>query len=754
MKERSEFKAIKYIRRWGMVNKLILWFLVFIIFSYSAWGEERKKEERLEDMIVTATRAETPVENAPASVSLITKEQIELKGAKTLEETLKDVPGVLEGIKKGLMRHRFTFTLRGIPEQKRTLILLDGIVLNDLSLGTVSLAGYNPEDLERVEVVRGPFSSLYGGYAMGGVIHFLTKMPEKQEFSLKVGYGSSWERGEALDDLKRVYVSYGNKLRDKFSFFFSYGRHDTNGYPSVLIVPTTPPPPGITGYKITKTRVGNPAYLIGDRGDEKWWDDGMTLKLRYEFSKDTKLNLSFMRTRHKSDDDDPHTYLWNQTTGKPVWSYGMVREWIFLSGYSEDEQNIYAIGFEKNLFEDLKLKLNLSFLEEKGWGVAPSLNATRFGCLGPINCGIRSNSRQETYMGDLQLSFPLFNRHLFIIGGSFRQGEADTKQKNLSNWKDKTSTISLRAKYKGKDRTYALFLQDEIMLHEKLTLFIGFRQDFWKAYDGYENQVGNPGYPKSYPSKSASSFNPKFALLYKPLEGTALRASIGRAFRPPTLTELYVERRHGGNIYRGNPNLDPETVISWDIGVEQKIWKGAKFSLTFFENHLKDLVYNKLVKDQPIRIYDRVNVGKAKSRGVELDIEQKLKNGLRLFANLTYTDSEVTKNKANPSIEGKRLTLIPLWRYNLGLEFAKGKTSAYLVGRYVDKWYGNDDNSDKTNYVYGSYDPHFVVDGRIAYNITNSAKLSFAVDNIFNNRYYQFFKTPGRQWFAELAIKF
>lgn len=355
-------------------------------------------------------------------------------------------------------------------------------------------------------------------------------------------------------------------------------------------------------------------------------------------------------------------------------------------------------------------------------------------------------------MADLQLSFPLFDRHLFIIGSSFRQGEADTKEKYLRNWKDETSTTTLKYQSKGKDRTYALFLQDEVMLHEKLTLFIGFRQDFWKAYDGYVNQVGTPGYPKSYSSKSASSFNPKFALLYKPLEGTALRASIGRAFRPPTIYELYrTWTASSGITYAGNPNLDPETVISWDIGVEQKIGKGAKFSLTFFENHLKDLIYRKKVTD---KYQELVNVGKAKSRGIELEMEQKLENGLRLFANLTYTDSEVIKNKANPITEGKRLTYTPLWRYNLGLEFAKGKTSAYLVGRYVDKWYSLDDNSDKVKYVYGSYDPYFVVDGKIAYNITKSAKLSFAVDNIFNSRYYQYYKAPGRQWFTELTIKF
>ncbi|MDM7203029.1 MAG: TonB-dependent receptor plug domain-containing protein, partial [Thermodesulfobacteriaceae bacterium] len=192
-----------------MARKQGLWFLVsilavLILFYHSAWGEEGREEKRLEEVVVTATRMETPVENAPASVNVVTKEKIELKTPKTIDQALNDVPGVFVRRGKGLMDVMSSLTLRGIPGQQRTLILLDGIILNNPYYGGVKSGGYYPEDLEKIEAVRGPFSSLYGGYAMGGVVQFLTKMPEQQEFSLKVGYGSSWERGEAMDDLKRV----------------------------------------------------------------------------------------------------------------------------------------------------------------------------------------------------------------------------------------------------------------------------------------------------------------------------------------------------------------------------------------------------------------------------------------------------------------------------------------------------------------------------------------------------------------------
>jgi iron complex outermembrane receptor protein len=734
----------------------------------SAFGEEVKEEkvkkaEELPEVVVTATRVETPVESAPASVNVVTKEKIELKAPKTIDEALNDISGVFVRRGKGLMDTHSSIILRGIPEQKRTLILMDGVVLNNPYTGNVKTGGYYPEDLERVEVVKGPFSSLYGGYAMGGVVQFITKMPEKREFTLKTGYGSSWERGEAMDDLRRVYISYGDKLWNKLSIFLSYGRQDTNGYPTDFNVQTTKPSAGITGYEETYTREGKRAYLIGDKGDNRWWDDGITIKAQYEFTKDTKLRLSFMRNRYEYNYDDPHTYLFNATTGAPIWSYRVGRTTVyentFLPGGGGRTQNTYALNFETKLFKDLSMKLNLSYFDtEKDWYVTTLSGATRSGCgPDPTRCGYVSNTPADAYMADIQFSLPIFSNQILTFGGSFRREYADTKEKYLRNWKDEDSTTTLKYESKGKARTYALFVQDEIMLLNNLTAYIGFREDFWKTYDGYvidlnPNGTLKAGYPKEYPSKSKSSFSPKVSLVYKPFETTTIRSSIGKAFRPPTVYELYrTLTASSGITYAGNPQLDPETVVSWDIGIEQKLWKGAKVSLTYFENYMKDLIYRKTVN---ATYQELVNVGKAESCGVEFEFEQRIDKWLRFFVNFTYTDSEIKENKAKPETEGKRLTYTPLWRANVGLEFERSKFQGYIIGRYVDKWYSNDDNSDKKTYVYGSYDEYFVVDGRISYQLTKFSKLSFEVDNIFNEKYYQYYKAPGRQWFVELSLKF
>ncbi len=717
--------------------------------------------EKLEEIVVTATRTEIEVERAPAVVNVVSKEKIELRSPKSIDEALNDLPGVFVRRGKGLMDTLSAITLRGVPEQKRTLVLIDGIPLNNPYTGNVKFGGFYPEDLERVEVVKGPFSSLYGGYAMGGVVQFITKLPEKREIVIKGGYGTSFDRGEGLDDLRKGYISYGDKLGDKLRIFLSYGIQATNGYPSDFNVQTTKPPQGIVGYKFTKTREGKVGYIIGDRGDNTWWDDGLTLKLQYDFSKDTKLGITFLRNRYEYDYDRPHSFLRNATTGQTVWSYPGVRENTFLPGGGGRTQNTYALNFEGNLFKKGKIKFSLSYLDtQKDWYVQTGSEATWAGCgANPAKCGYVSNTIQDALNSELQFDFPLLSNHLLTFGLSYRAGKADTKENYLRNWKDEDSKERLKYQSKGKDRTYALFVQDEIVLPRNVTLYLGLRYDEWKTYDGYVNDLNETsnlpktGYPKKYPSNREGTLSPKIALLYKPTEKTTLKTSLGQSFRPPTIYELYRTwtSATSGITYAGNPALKPEKITAFDIAIEHKLWKGGKISLVYFENHFKDLIYRKKVTD---KWQELVNVGKAESRGIEGEFEQRLRDNWRFFANFSYTDSEIQENKANKQIEGKRMTYLPLWKVNLGAELRFGPLSLWTVGRYTDKWFNNDDNSDKEKKVYGSYDSHFVVDTRVVYKPFKNAEIGLTINNLFDYKYYQYYKAPGRSWFTEFTIKF
>jgi len=721
---------------------LVLIGVVLLITPYTGWSQEQEYD--LGKIVVTAARTEMEATKAPGSISVVTNKDVEKRNVQVVDQALNTVSGVLNERGKGLLFDAMaTVTLRGMPEQQRTLILMDGLTLNNPYMGSVRFQGLALEDIERIEVVRGPSSSLYGGYAMGGVINIITKMPRKREFVLKGGYGS--------DALWKSYISYGDRFKDALSLFLSYGYKSTDGYTTDFNVQSTTPP-AATGWSYTTDNQGNTRYLIGDKGNNEYWDENIAVKTGYDFSQSSKINFSFMRNSCGYSYNEPHTHL-KDATGNPVWSYGtspnIVRESTFLLGDGQDSQNIYNLSYETEL-STLKAKLSLGLVDLMRWNITPdSTSATRFGGPGKI-----TQTPSEGYNSELQFTLPLFSRHIFTFGSSFRYNWADSEEHNLTSWKDKGSKTTLAYEARGKDRTFALFIQDELEILDNLTTYLGFREDWWETYDGYANQVGTTGYPKYYASHSASSFSPKVAIVYQPFVKTTLRTSIGQAFRPPTIYELYrTWTTSRGKTYAGNSELNPEKTTSWDLGIEQGLWKGSKIKATYFENYIEDLIYSRTVI--PDEYYDKINAGKAEIRGIEMELEQRLDMGLRLFANLTYNeDANVKKNETKPVTEGKWLTDVPQRMFNLGVELTQGNFSGSLVARYVSKRYQNDENTDTVNDVYTSYDPYFVTDLKLSYKLTKFATLSFSLDNIFDKDYFAFYRAPGRKWFTELTLRF
>lgn len=730
--------------------KLICSVLSFLVLTfYGGVLAEVPQEVELPEIVVTATRTPKEVSVAPAKVEVVTREDLDLKKPMTFDQALNDLPGVMVRRGKGLMDTLANITLRGVPEAKRTLILLDGIPLNDPYAGSQHLGGFYPESLERIEVAKGPFSSLYGGYAMGGVVHLMTRMPEKLEVKFKGGYGDAFEEGEAMENLRRFSFSVGDRVKD-VSFFLSYGRQETEGYPTDLVTDKTLPR-GTNGAVPSYDRFGDRIWVLGHKGYNRWWDQGFTGKVQWEISKETRLRFTVIRAEYEYEYKHPETFLRDARTGDPVY---LPREASYVSGPGGREATISALSFESDAFGPLKVKANISYQDIDHWYVTAQTGAKIQGCSGvsPEKCGYVSAGPRGVFYSELQLSYPLFDRHFMTFGGSYRWEGADVKEEYLRDWRDEESGVKLKYHMKGKAQTWALFLQDEFTLRPNLTLYLGVRGDFWRTYDGYVNQVGTAGYPKEYGSKSSSSFSPKASLVWSPLEGTTLRASVGRAFRPPTIYDLYrTWTSSRGVTYAGNPDLDPEKVTSYELGIGQRLWKGAKVDFTLFYNRFEDLIYRKSVTEN---LQEYVNVGEAESKGFEVGFEQKFDFGLRLFVNATYTDSEVLDNKAQPLSEGKRLTYTPLWMANLGGELRKGRFRAYLVGRYMDKWYSDDLNKDKKEGVYGSYDEHFVVDARLSYDLAKFFELSLSVNNLFDEDYFYYYKAPGRSWFVEATLRF
>ena len=725
-----------------MLKKCI--FLIVLLFTATiTLAEEKvntlvgeKKEMKLDEIVVTATRTEKEISETPASTSVVTNKDIEERNVQSVDQTVNTLPGVFERRGKGVMDTQAAITLRGMPGQQRTLIMLDGIALNRAYDGSVVFGGLASEDLKRVEVVRGPSSSLYGGYAMGGVVNFITKMPEKREITLKSGYGS--------DDLWTAYGSYGDKFANKMSTFFSYGYRSTRGDNTDYNVTTTKPPAGISGWNFTTDRSGKTAYLIGDKGRNGWRDENITAKIAYDVTSFSRITLTFMRNLYEYNYGPPNTYIANN--GKTAFSYAGVTESTFIGYPGGKSQDIYKVGYETEL-SDTKIKLLAGYNKGYSWYNASYSTTTTKLNGGPGTEGINPSGSWDV---DFQATKPLFDKHLLTIGGSYRYNWVYSKTYNLTYWKDKNSLNGFTRDAGGRDMTYAFFTQAEIRPIDKLTAYIGFREDWWRGFDGYSNSVGINSL--QYSHNSVSSFNPKGALVYTPFTDTVLRTSVGKAFRAPTLYELYgAYTTTAGQTYAGNPNLKPETVVSWDIGGEQRLWKGGTAKATYFQNYIDDLIYSRTVSTT---LTDKINVGKAKVKGVELGFEQKFDMGLKLFTNYTWNDARVDRCSIKPEIEGKRLTYMPAQMFNLGGTFVYKSWTASVTGRYVGKRYQDDNNSDRANGVYLSYDPFFTADAKLSYQVTSLATISVSVDNIFDKEYFSSYQAPGRKWYGTLTLKF
>ncbi|MCS7231987.1 MAG: TonB-dependent receptor [Elusimicrobiota bacterium] len=760
-----------------LLNSVILGFVASFMLNSNILAQERKevlkKTEELPEVVVTATRTEIEVERAPASVNVVNREKIEKRSIKTLDDVVNEISGVyVHRTRVVIDTPTDAISIRGIPGYRRNLVMIDGIPLNDPQGGSLKWSGFRFEDIDRIEVVKGPFSALYGGLAMGGVVNIISTLPEKREFVVKTGYGSSFERGKSLDDLKKIYISYGDKIKN-FRFFLSYGHESLNGFPSNLATVITKPPNYVSGWKYNTTPDGKSRWIVGDTGDHKGWDQNFTLRLGYELDRNTKIRFSTMKIWGSSSYDRPHTYL-KDSLGNPVWNYfipgippNILVEAMFLAGKIAKDYTIYSLNFETKV-KKLKTKFILGLFDQDKYlfttpcvgnvtACRPNEYATKES--GP---GKTHNTPAKGYILDLQFDLPLlinlsyFKHHLLTFGFSYKRGEAKTKEYKITNWKKEGSKTSLLYETKGKDKIFGLFIQDELPLSEKFTLYLGARYDWWKTFDGYENNIGEIGYPKKYKARSSSSFSPKFSFIYKISEKTSFRGSIGSAFRPPMLIELYRSYMTPISFFYGNPKLKPEKSISWDLGIRHSFWGGNKVEISYFENYLKDLIYTRRTgKYIGFReMVESLNIGKARIKGVEISLEQQLGKSVRTFANLTWNDAKVKKNPANPETEGKRITYIPETMFNIGIEYERGPFSLSLIGRYRSKVYGKDDNSDKKEGVFGSYDSYFIANTKLSYKILKNAKLSLNIDNLFDKKYYYYYLEPKRSYFLEFSYKF
>lgn len=209
----------------------------------------------------------------------------------------------------------------------------------------------------------------------------------------------------------------------------------------------------------------------------------------------------------------------------------------------------------------------------------------------------------------------------------------------------------------------------------------------------------------------------------------------------------------------GKPNLRPEIATSWELGVSQRLFNGKTFgSATYFESYVEDLIGLIVTKTDPAtgRVIEEqnANIGKVNIKGIEAELEQKIMKSLSAFANFTWQDAKTKENPAIKASEGKQVRFIPEIMYNVGLGFSRGGFDANILTKYVSKVYHRDHNTDKATGVPWGYDPIFVTDLKLSYQVSKATMVSLDVNNLFDWDYYYSYKSPGRNFMGTLTLRF
>lgn len=706
----------------------------------------------LDEVVVTATRVNAPLFDAPAAVTVVNVKNIEAKNVSRLGDALDQIPSLY--LRDGALGQSqgtsgtSGMSLRGI-DQNKMLILLDGQPLQDGRSGKVNWRIPFIADIERVEVVPGAFSSLYGSNAIGGVISIITKQPDKHEFIAMLNKGWGDAGGEDVS------IYWREKLGNGFGIVAGYGHQRRDSYVNDFVVRT--PVAGVagtpvTGAQATTTRDGAPAYLIGDKGTTPWTSSNATTKIFYNLNEHDKLYTGITYHETNQSYTQFNTYLID-AVGVPVSSGTLdingqrvtLTESNFVNNSPLNEAATrYFVGYDGKLGSEYLLKIDFAKIDRAYSFTQSGAAATWIGGAGTL-----TDTPNSGIDGTVQLSFPIATRHFLVTGLALHRDYANQKAYTLNDWRNPNTRTLVNSGYNGHSKTISVFVQDEISVQDELKVYLGGRVDRWETSgDNFKNTA--PAGAAFYPDRVASAFSPKLSAVYQVTKSSTLRASFGQSFRAPTNEDMYTTSTINGLTTQSDPNLQPERGSTWEVGGEIRLTKNIKTSATFYETQLSNLIYLKQIT--PLVLSQRINAGKASIRGVELAATTKLANWLELDTNYSYVDSRMLENSADPLSVGKRLTDSPKNICGIAMTARQGAWSGMLSARYTSHVFATAKNTDVIEGVPTSYDAYGMVNAKLGYQFSKSVKGMMAISNLLNTKAYSYFLLPSRNMTAEIVF--
>ena len=725
------------------------------------------REAALAPVVVTATRSPAELLATPASVSVVDEADLARRNVSRFGDALVEVPGLyvrgaaLGGQTPGTGQG--VLSLRGVPRTPRTLVMIDGQPINNALTGGVDVAGIGLENVERVEVVRGPYSASYGGNAMGGVVNFITAGPDDPLTELRLGAGSLRQRGASLVHRKRYDGGLGVTL--SLGYRESAGDADSDH-----VVKALGPGQGmaVSGGGATETTDGAPAWWAGTKGARPWVQQGGSLAFHLSPAERTRLVAGLSWNEYSIGRSRADSFL-RDAAGQPVFS-GTVSpagvagqrfslaetDFLTVSPQGEQDLRMFVRG-EHRFAGGAELRVNLGTQRHDfDFVMATPRSSARYED-GPGELTTQPNSRTDL---DLSLRTPMSDRWVLTTGLAFNRSSLDRRTFALANWRDPDDRGGLRTAGRGTSDNAAVFFQSEHFLGDSVTAYLGGRYDRFETR-GQVIQTFAPAFEESIAKRSFSAFSPKLALVWQATPTLSLRGSYGEGFRPPALFDLYSRSTFPTatagviRVVEASPDLEPERIRSLEIGADLALPGRGTASVTVYRQQLSDLIYRRTLTPTLSRTE---NAASADVDGIEASVRWATPvRGVSAFGSLTHQFRyEISRNDAVPGSVGKRLTDVPQTMWAAGVEYDGGAWSGLLVYRAVSRVFasGDDQNLNTAQGVYGAYDAHGIWSAKLGYRVSRALSLSLAVDNIGDRDYFVFSKQPGRSVYGEVAYRF
>ncbi len=634
------------------------------------------------------TRTDTPTRDVPFSVQVLPRDLLRDQNVTSINDALKNVPGAVPTLIPSF--NNASFNIRGFRTGNFVNLSPNSDILKDGIADPTNLFGVQFTNIERIEVLKGPASVLFGRGTPGGTINLITKQPLSiplYEVEATVGsfdfYRGAIDFSGPLNESKTVLyrlnasyqdsgsfvdflenrnilvapvISFALSDRTKLTLDFEYQEARTDGFS--------------TGLPLVGTILSNPNGKI---------PRSRNVGEPYFFS-DTKIISAGYNFEHKFSDD------WSIRNVFRASFYDLDEIRNSVSRLGSDNRTVSRDIFDTityynayTLVTDVTGKFNTGSVEHK----------LLFG----FDLSRVDNTR--TFFGDgtippLDIFNPIYNQPFSIIpgGGEFRFDQASL-------------TDSL-----------GIYVQDQIKLTENLKLLLGARFDTYKQTD--RDFVSNDSF-----SQSGSNLSPRFGLVYQPIQPISLYASYSESFTP-VISGVFSNRADGSPF-------KPERGRQYEVGIKADLSNKLSATLAFF-----DLTRSNVLTDDPNDSRFSIQTGEQNSQGIELNVSGEILPGWNIYGGYTYTNARLTSDTTFPV--GNRLQTSPQNAFSLWTSYELQKGDLKGLGFGLGFFYVGDRAGDLANsFMIPSY---FRTDASIFYK-QDRLRISLNFRNLFNIDYFE-----------------